>query len=603
MKYSFPVNKCILLILMLLMLSPMMMAQSLSVTDFKARENDLTANTHGTMERDQNGEVAALIRVQTTQQGFVFSGGMMGIVKTKQGVGEIWVYVPHGIKKLEIRHQQLGSCEYSIPIPIEKARTYEMTLSTGQVQTIVNHQVNKQFVIINVQPADALVEINGEIFLPEEGVVEQSLPFGKYTYRVSSEDYHPQAGVFTVDASGKVEMNVQLKPHFGWIHVDGDAEYHGAMVYLGNERLGTVPFTSKNMKSGDYQLRIMKTKYKTQVLSVHVSDNQTTEIQVALQPNFATVNITAADEACEIWIDNEFKAKASWTGALSPGEYKLEARKEGHQSVSELLTISDLSPRQVQLSAPLPLYGSMELTSAPTKAKVYMDGQFLGETPLMTNDILVGTHQLRFEKELYETASVQAVVKHNQTFSHRMVLKKIEQPQASLSASLSPSASPSSSVKPAAKPQKVRAAKNRYYKNFSFYAGAYLTPVLSTERRDEVGYVTAQVGTTIKSINLEYNYSFVPDDFIQQKYDLRLGYALPLGRSFLLTPQVGYEGMAGFSLEDGVYKNLYQGLLLACRTQVCLSKGFALALTPSYALSGASLSLQAGLVFNFSLAK
>lgn len=601
MKYSFPVNKCILLILTLLMLSPMMMAQSLSVTDFKARENDLTANTHGTMERDQNGEVAALIRVQTTQQGFVFSGGMMGIVKTKQGVGEIWVYVPHGIKKLEIRHQQLGSCEYSIPIPIEKARTYEMTLSTGQVQTIVNHQVNKQFVIINVQPADALVEIDGEIFLPEEGVVEQSLPFGKYTYRVSSEDYHPQAGVFTVDASGKVEMNVQLKPHFGWIHVDGDAEYHGAMVYLGNERLGTVPFTSKNMKSGDYQLRIMKTKYKTQVLSVHVSDNQTSEVQVALQPNFATVNITAADEACEIWIDNEFKAKASWTGALSPGEYKLEARKDGHQSVSELLTISDLSPRQVQLSAPLPLYGSMELTSAPTKAKVYMDGRLLGETPLMTNDVLVGTHQLRFEKELYETASVQAVVKHNQTFSHRMVLKKIEQQQASSSASPSSSLSPSS--KPAAKPQKVRAAKNPYYKNFSFYAGAYLTPVLTTERRDEVGYVTAQVGTTIKSINLEYNYSFVPDDFIQQKYDLRLGYALPLGRSFLLTPQVGYEGMAGFSLEDGVYKNLYQGLLLACRTQVCLSKGFALALTPSYALSGASLSLQAGLVFNFSLAK
>ena len=45
MKYTFPLIKCILLILMLLMLSPMMMAQSLSVTDFKARENDLTANT------------------------------------------------------------------------------------------------------------------------------------------------------------------------------------------------------------------------------------------------------------------------------------------------------------------------------------------------------------------------------------------------------------------------------------------------------------------------------------------------------------------------------------------------------------------------------
>ena len=66
-------------------------AQDISVSSFKLLENDLTANTTGTMERDQNGEVAALIKVVTTEQGFVFDGGMSGIVKTKQGVGEVWV--------------------------------------------------------------------------------------------------------------------------------------------------------------------------------------------------------------------------------------------------------------------------------------------------------------------------------------------------------------------------------------------------------------------------------------------------------------------------------------------------------------------------------
>ena len=36
-------------------------AQTLSVTSFKPLPNDLTANIAGTMEKDQNGEVAALI--------------------------------------------------------------------------------------------------------------------------------------------------------------------------------------------------------------------------------------------------------------------------------------------------------------------------------------------------------------------------------------------------------------------------------------------------------------------------------------------------------------------------------------------------------------
>ena len=57
-------------------------AQSLSVTDFKPLPNDLTANMAGTQVKDQNGEVAALIKVVTTQTGFTFEGGMAGIVKT-----------------------------------------------------------------------------------------------------------------------------------------------------------------------------------------------------------------------------------------------------------------------------------------------------------------------------------------------------------------------------------------------------------------------------------------------------------------------------------------------------------------------------------------
>ena len=50
---------------------------------FKALHMDLTASSLEGKRVDQNGDVAALIKVVTTETGFVFEGGTLGIVDTK----------------------------------------------------------------------------------------------------------------------------------------------------------------------------------------------------------------------------------------------------------------------------------------------------------------------------------------------------------------------------------------------------------------------------------------------------------------------------------------------------------------------------------------
>ena len=66
-------------------------AQEISVKSFRLLETDLTANTAGTMKRDQNNETAALIKVVTKETGFVFDGGMLGIVATMQKLSLIHI--------------------------------------------------------------------------------------------------------------------------------------------------------------------------------------------------------------------------------------------------------------------------------------------------------------------------------------------------------------------------------------------------------------------------------------------------------------------------------------------------------------------------------
>lgn len=69
---------------------------------FLLRRKDLTANKAATIVEDQNGDKCALIRVQTTQKGFHFDVGSLGVQKVEdQHPGEIWVYVPQGVRHIK----------------------------------------------------------------------------------------------------------------------------------------------------------------------------------------------------------------------------------------------------------------------------------------------------------------------------------------------------------------------------------------------------------------------------------------------------------------------------------------------------------------------
>ena len=65
--------------------------QKISVADFSLLESDITANTEGSMVFDQNNDKCALIKIQTTEKGFTFDNGSLGIQKVEEKTAEIWV--------------------------------------------------------------------------------------------------------------------------------------------------------------------------------------------------------------------------------------------------------------------------------------------------------------------------------------------------------------------------------------------------------------------------------------------------------------------------------------------------------------------------------
>ena len=107
-------------------------AQHIAVKSFRVLENDLDARVNFP-RKDQNGDVCALIKAVTTETGFDWDGDQLGIVKTLQKKGEIWIYVPFGTKRITIKHAVFGILRgYTYPLEIKEAAVYEIVLTTGK---------------------------------------------------------------------------------------------------------------------------------------------------------------------------------------------------------------------------------------------------------------------------------------------------------------------------------------------------------------------------------------------------------------------------------------------------------------------------------------
>ncbi len=317
-------------------------SQSISVNSFKLLDTDLTANTAGTMEKDQNGETAALIKVVTTQTGFSFDGGAMGIVKTKQTPGEVWVYIPRGSKKISIKHPQLGVLrDYYFPIIIEAARTYEMVLIAGEVQTVVKQARTSQYVVFQLTPPDAVVELNGELLKTEGGVASKMMKFGTYNYRVQAPDYLLEAGSVTIDdPNNKKVVNISLKPNFAKITINVD---NNAEIWVNGEKKGEGSW-SGNLGAGTYEFEAKKQGHRSTTTTQDIivtSEPQIVKLQ-SPTPIYGEADINSSPGMADIYIDGKKVGQTpQMVSDLLVGHHSVRISKQDYIDYSSTLIVKE----------------------------------------------------------------------------------------------------------------------------------------------------------------------------------------------------------------------------------------------------------------------
>ena len=255
-----------------------------------------------------------------------------------------------------------------------------------------------QYVIFEVEPKWANVVVDGMSNVPDQyGLVTLVLSNGSYNYSVTANDYYTDSGTFQVQGA-KVEKRIALTPAFGWLSVPDCEDLDGANIFVDGKHIGTAPLKSDGIKSGEHNVRIMKTKYKAYEGTVVIKDNEVTTFSPKLQPDFADVTINAG-EGCQIYVDNELMGTTTWSGRLSSGSHLFESRKENHRSTAVTKNIEpSISALHFNLADPTPIMGTLNIMSTPGMVDVYVDGKLVGRTPMM-HDLLIGNHTIELRKQ------------------------------------------------------------------------------------------------------------------------------------------------------------------------------------------------------------
>jgi hypothetical protein len=378
------------------------LAQQLAVESFTRDDSDQTARIHSP-RKDQNNKNCAIVKMETPLllQDFTFDAGSVGIAHTEQKTGEVWIYLSPGAQRLTIQHKYLGTIRnYPFGEALREATVYILKLKSGNVKTVVEDNVALQYFVVNCAIDGATISIDDAEPEPfANGKFQKALSYGKHRYTVEAPMYHPESGITEITAQKAAPVTITLKPKFGKLTIHTQPE-QGADVFIDEVKQGQSPLAIERLSSGTHKIRVMKTQFLPVAQEQTITDGATEALTLTMQPNFAVITLTTPDGG-DIYINDEEKGAAPWSGRLTPGQYKVEVRKPSHRPSATTVASEAGKDKTVSLAAPSPIYGSLEI-KGNVQADIFIDGENRGTTPVILNRILVGGHSVELQAAGYK---------------------------------------------------------------------------------------------------------------------------------------------------------------------------------------------------------
>jgi hypothetical protein len=206
-----------------------------------------------------------------------------------------------------------------------------------------------------------------------------------------------------------------------------------ATVILDRQQTAVTPYTFSNVPVGTHEVAVQYTGYQTFYTSVNVQAGQTQTVNAFLTPTTTTgsLSVSSSPGGAAVYVDGLYRGITSTiVGNLAQGSHSVRISLAGYQDWTGSVSITAgattyLSPTLVVEQTPK--YATATITSNPTGASVYANGQYIGQTtpgsPLVFSQVTPGFYTILISRSGYQdyTTSVQAMAGQNYNLAVTLV--------------------------------------------------------------------------------------------------------------------------------------------------------------------------------------
>ena len=172
---------------------------------------------------------------------------------------------------------------------------------------------------------------------------------------------------------------------------------------------------AKPLEFGTYHYIVQAEDYEDSDGMINLNNQNETHLEnVILKANFGTVTLQVGQDA-EIYVDGQYKGKRTWKGHLKEGIHSVECKQQYYTNSLQNIMVKNNVTETFNITPPIPIVGTLSVTSQPLGAKIVIDGKDYGVTPRNITNIVIGPHAVTLVMDGYKSETKNVTLKKNET--------------------------------------------------------------------------------------------------------------------------------------------------------------------------------------------
>lgn len=219
------------------------------------------------------------------------------------------------------------------------------------------------------------------------------IPIGVHTVRLSKDGYRDYVQQVLIEANRTTYVSANLIGETTRFRLRISSNPSGARVYIDGIYRGITP-SYNYISYGFHSIRLELEGFKDYETTIRVTEDTT--LNISLEKAEGALVVFSNPPNAEVYIDGTYYGRTPITiQRLSTGRKIVQLKLSGYADWTGDVTIEQ--GEIAQINATLKLAGTLQVSSSPSGAKVYLDGKEIGVTPFISSNVPEGTHNLRVE--------------------------------------------------------------------------------------------------------------------------------------------------------------------------------------------------------------